>query len=84
MQITVDDIRRILAASAGASELKVSDADFADTTFEDLGYESLALMESAAAIESEYGVSLTDEAVFAAATPRELAEVVRSAVKAAA
>lgn len=77
--ITVDQMRRLIIACAGAPEVRVADADFADTTFEELGYESLALMESAAAIERDFGVSLSDEILFAAKTPRELTEVVLSA-----
>ncbi|MER6270883.1 acyl carrier protein [Streptomyces sp. 900105755] len=84
MNITVDEIRRVIVASAGASESGVSDADFADTTFDALGYESLALMETATAIESEFGVLIPDELLFEARTPRELAELVRSAKEAAA
>jgi len=79
MTITAEQMRRLIIACAGAPEQPVADAAFADTTFEDLGYESLALMESAAAIEREFGVSLSDEVLFAAKTPRELAEIVESA-----
>jgi act minimal PKS acyl carrier protein len=77
--ITVDGMRRLIIGCAGAPEVPVADADFADTAFEQLGYESLALMESAAAIERDYGVSLADEVLFAAKTPRELTAVVLSA-----
>lgn len=84
MNITVDEIRRIIIASAGAPEAGVVEADFADTSFDDLGYESLALMETASAIEREFGVSVPDELLFEARTPRDLAELVRSAKEAAA
>ncbi|MCZ4607405.1 actinorhodin polyketide synthase [Streptomyces sp. WAC 01325] len=84
MNITVEEIRRIIVASAGAPESGASDADFADTSFDELGYESLALMETASAIEREFGVSVPDDLLFEARTPRELAELVRSAKEAAA
>ena len=83
MNITVDEIRRIIIASAGAPEAAV-EADFADTSFDELGYESLALMETASAIEREFGVSVPDDLLFEARTPRDLAELVRSAKEAAA
>lgn len=83
MDITVDELRRILIANAGEPEVAVPAADFADTSFEDLGYESLALIESAAAIEREYGVVIPEDSVFLARTPRELAAAVRSAQEAA-
>ncbi|MER6283731.1 MULTISPECIES: acyl carrier protein [Streptomyces] len=84
MNITVDEIRRIIIASAGAPESASAEADFADTSFDELGYESLALMETASAIEREFGVSVPDELLFEARTPRDLAELVRSAKEAAA
>ncbi|GAA0740809.1 acyl carrier protein [Dactylosporangium roseum] len=84
MIVTVEDVRRILIACSGAPEVEVADADFADTSLEDLGYDSLALMESAATIEQEYGVRVSDETFAAAKTPRELTEIVESAAKAAA
>jgi act minimal PKS acyl carrier protein len=79
MDITVEEIRRILIADAGAPDTEVADGDFADTTFEDLGYESLALLEAAATIEREYRVLVPEETVFAARTPRELSVLLRSA-----
>ncbi len=80
MSVTVEDIRRILVACSGAPELEVPDVDFADTSLEDLGYDSLALMESAAAIEQEYGVKISDDTFGAAKTPRELTRIVESEI----
>ncbi|EIV93553.1 acyl carrier protein [Frankia sp. QA3] len=79
MNITIDEIRLILIASAGAPEVEVAENDFADTSFDDLGYESLALLESAATIERDYGVRIPDEPLIAAKTPRELAAIVQAA-----
>ncbi|WUH94333.1 acyl carrier protein [Streptomyces sp. NBC_00433] len=84
MTITVTEIWRIIIASAGAPEAGVGEVDFADISFDELGYESLALMETASAIEREFSVSVPDELLFEARTPRELAELVRSAKEAAA
>ena len=53
-----------------------SEADLADTPFEELGYDSLALLETAGRLEREYHVKLTDEMVGEARTPQRLADLV--------
>ncbi|WP_405137183.1 acyl carrier protein [Nocardia sp. NBC_01388] len=80
--ISFEDLRRILVSSAGAPEIEVGEGEFADTSFEDLGYESLALMESAAAIEREYGINVPDEELTQVKTPRELTDLVNATGKA--
>jgi act minimal PKS acyl carrier protein len=70
--MTLDDLRRILRECAGEEEGVDLDGDILDTEFELLGYDSLALLETAAQITHEYGVELDDDATTAARTPREL------------
>ncbi|MCT9079652.1 acyl carrier protein [Streptomyces fulvoviolaceus] len=60
-EFTLDDLRRILRASAGVDEQTDLDGDhFADTAFADLGYDSLALLELVNRIEREYGIQIPD------------------------
>jgi act minimal PKS acyl carrier protein len=73
---TLDDLRRILLAAAGQAEAGPVGPDTADTTFADLGYDSLALLETASKIEIELGVTLEDEAVAEAETPAQLVAMV--------
>lgn len=73
---TLDDLRRILLEGAGAAEGVDLDGDIIDVPFEDLGYESLAMLETSSRIEREYGVTLDEELVTDAATPRTLIEAV--------
>ncbi|REE96242.1 acyl carrier protein [Thermomonospora umbrina] len=73
-EIGIDDLRRVLVECAGI-EL---DADFSDRTFEELGYDSLALMETAARIKQDYGIDLPDDDVVAAETPVALLELANS------
>ncbi|WP_028476865.1 acyl carrier protein [Nocardia sp. CNY236] len=68
------DLRRVIRAAAG--EVEGLDGDIIDTPFEELGYESLALLETAGRIEREYGVKLEDSVLIDASTPRALLEVV--------
>lgn len=72
--MTLDDLRRILSESAG-SEGGQLDGDILDTTFTELGYDSLALLETTAVIQQEYGVEVPDKVV----TPRDLLDSVNGA-----
>ena len=77
-QFTLDDLKRILLAGAGADEAVDLDADILDTGFDQLGYESLALLETSSRIEREYGITLDDSTLTDAVTPRDLIEVVNA------
>jgi len=67
---TLDDLRRILREAAG--EVVELDGDILDTSFEDLGYESLALLETGVRICREFGVELDDATLIDIETPRDL------------
>lgn len=73
---TLDDLRRILLESAGAEEGIDLYGDIADSEFEALGYESLALLETGGRIEREFGVSLDDVNLSDIITPRALVTAV--------
>ncbi|MGW7514328.1 acyl carrier protein [Streptomyces sp. NPDC054796] len=75
-EFTLDDLRRILREGAG--ETVDLDGDILDTGFEELGYESLALLETGGRIEREYGITLDDAALTDAVTPRALIEAVNA------
>ncbi|MFI1103532.1 MULTISPECIES: acyl carrier protein [Streptomyces] len=80
---TLDDLKRILLEAAGADEGVDLDGDILDTEFEVLGYESLALLETGGRIEREYGISLDDDALTDATTPRALIDVVNAQLSSA-
>ncbi|MFI9617258.1 acyl carrier protein [Streptomyces sp. NPDC052023] len=75
---TLDDLKRILLESAGADENIDLDGDILDTDFEELSYESLAILETCGRIERDYGISLDDGVVTEARTPRALLELVNA------
>ncbi|MGW1544517.1 phosphopantetheine-binding protein [Streptomyces sp. NPDC002309] len=75
---TLDDLKRILLESAGADESVDLDGDILDTDFEELSYESLAILETCGRIERDYAISLDDGVVTEARTPRALLEVVNA------
>ncbi|MGW0702217.1 acyl carrier protein [Streptomyces sp. NPDC002867] len=74
--LTVDDLKRILREGAGVDESVDLDGDILDTDFESLGYESLAMLEISSRIERELGVTLDDDTLTEATTPRALIEAV--------
>ncbi|WP_416531771.1 acyl carrier protein [Streptomyces coelicoflavus] len=75
---TLDDLRRVLLEAAGADENVDLDGDILDTDFEELSYESLAILETCGRIEREYGISLDDSVVTEAKTPRALLSLVNT------
>nr|AAG30201.1 acyl carrier protein [Streptomyces sp. R1128] len=82
--MTIDDLRRILTECAGEDESVDLGGDILDTPFTELGYDSLALMETAARIEQEFGVAIPDDEFAELATPRAVLAAVSTAVSAAA
>ncbi len=73
---TLDDLKRILVEVAGADENMGPDAEILDLGFEQLGYESLALLETGGRIERDYDITLADDALTAEVTPREFVDTV--------
>ena len=83
-EFTVNDLRRILRERAGVDEGVDLDGEILDQAFEELGYESLALLEASGLIEREYGILLADGALAEATTPRALIEMVNAELAATA
>ncbi|MER5208665.1 acyl carrier protein [Streptomyces sp. NPDC002825] len=75
-EFTLEDLKRILLEGAGADEGVDLDGDILDTQFEQLGYESLALLETGSRIEREYEITLDDSVLTDADTPRALISAV--------
>ncbi|MFF7978889.1 acyl carrier protein [Streptomyces sp. NPDC007901] len=79
---TLDDLRRILLESAGSEEGVDLYGDIEDSEFEELGYESLALLETGGRIEREFGISLDDVNLSDITTPRALVAAVNELLSA--
>ncbi|MCG5218885.1 phosphopantetheine-binding protein [Streptosporangium soli] len=69
-EVTLDDLRRILRDCAGQDESVDLDGDIADLLFAEIGYDSLAMLETVSRVEREFGTSIPDEAVQEMVTPR--------------
>jgi act minimal PKS acyl carrier protein len=81
--MTIDDLRKILVACAGAADGAALDGDIRDVDFDELGYDSLALMETAARIKSDFGVTIPDERIAELRTPGEILDLVNTSAAAA-
>jgi minimal PKS acyl carrier protein len=77
--ITLEVLARTLLESAGADEHTELNSEVLDVEFEELGYDSLALLETAARLERDHGIELDDDAATSAKTPRELLDLANSA-----
>jgi acyl carrier protein len=71
-ELTLEHLRKILESSSGEAE----DFDWAstqalDTPFDEIGYDSLALLEVSARVQQMSGVKIPDDAVHEMKTPRK-------------
>ncbi|WP_225829254.1 acyl carrier protein [Streptomyces naphthomycinicus] len=71
-ELTVDSLRAILVEVAGQDESFDADTDIATMTFDELGYDSLALMELSATIEQRFGITIDEEELSSLSTPEAL------------
>lgn len=77
-EFSVDDLKRILHEAAGESEGADIDVSTLDTEFTELGYDSLARLETGSRIEREFGIKLEDTTLLDGATPRALLDAVNA------
>ena len=75
--LSIEDLRGILVGCAGGDELP---ADIADVSFEELGYDSLALMETAAVLKRDHGLVVPDDLITEARTPGELLRLINDRI----
>ncbi|MCO6008426.1 acyl carrier protein [Actinoallomurus purpureus] len=83
-QFTVTDLVRTMRAAAGEDDSIDLDGDILDLEFDELGYDSLAMMETASAVEREFGVELPEEDTAELTTPRAFVDFVNVRLAAAA
>ncbi|WP_433203657.1 acyl carrier protein [Nocardia sp. CA-107356] len=84
MTMTITELRRILVECAGGDDIAELDGDIATLDFEQLGYDSLALIETASRIQRDFGVMIPEEQLIDVKTPQELIDIVNSQLPGAA
>ena len=75
-KLTIEALHGILVACAGGDEASTIAGDISGMEFEELGYDSLALIETAARLKQEYGVTIPEEEITEVTTPGELLDIV--------
>ncbi|MDT3442573.1 MULTISPECIES: acyl carrier protein [unclassified Pseudofrankia] len=80
--MSIDDLRAILLACAGDDESAAGRGDFSDASFEELGYDSLVLIEMAATLKRDHGVSIPDDRLVVALTPHEMLDLINNRIEA--
>ena len=83
-ELTGTKLMDIMRECSGQGEEVAPGRDPLDISFADLGYDSLALLETASRVERTYGIQLAEEDVAGAETPRALLELVRRTLAGAA
>lgn len=68
----VRDLARLLRECGAADEAVILNEHVLDVPFTELGYDSLALLQTTGRIERDLGIMLSDDALSDAGTPRIL------------
>ncbi|MBF6354482.1 acyl carrier protein [Nocardia higoensis] len=77
--LTPDQLREAMIASAGEDESVTLDGDFVAKEFAELGFDSLALMETCAMLKRRFGIEIPDEILWELTTPEQLVAWVNGA-----
>ncbi|MFB7719004.1 MULTISPECIES: acyl carrier protein [unclassified Nocardia] len=77
-EFTRTDLNRLLRQGAGVDEAVDLDGDVLDTPFDELGYDSLALLELASRLKTEFGITIPDAELIEMKTPRIAVQVANS------
>lgn len=75
-KFTLERLRELMRSCAGVEESVDLDGDIADVEFEELGYDSLAVLEVASQVQREYGVPMPDECTQYMLTPRQAVDYI--------
>ena len=70
-ELTVEELKKIMRQCAGDDGGSAMDGDITDIRFDELGYDSLALLETAGHVQSEYGVMFAKDGLAEITTPGE-------------
>lgn len=65
----LNDLIKIMRECAGEDESVNLSGEIAEVNFEELGYDSLALMETASRVQRTYGLSLPEDELAEVCTP---------------
>jgi minimal PKS acyl carrier protein len=75
-KFTIDELRELMRSCAGVEEDIDLSSAIEDVEFEELGYDSLAVLEVASHVQRKYTVPMPDECVEYMKTPRLAVEYI--------
>lgn len=77
ISLTLENLKQLMQ-SCGVDEGTDLNGDIAESSFEELGYDSLALLDIIAQIENEYDLKLSEEDLDKMQTPGQLIDFVNN------
>lgn len=77
--MSIAELRDILV-KCGGGDAEALPGDIAEVPFEELGYDSLALIETAATLKRDYGVLIADDQLTELDTPAELLALINERI----
>ncbi|MGW0737582.1 acyl carrier protein [Streptomyces sp. NPDC002851] len=81
--LELSELKDLLRECAGVEEgVDLDDSDVLDVPFIELGYDSLAILQTTGRIERDYDVVLDEEALDEAETPRAYLDLINRALSA--
>ncbi|MFB8751089.1 acyl carrier protein [Streptomyces parvulus] len=81
-RLELNELTALLRTCAGEGEGIDLNGDVLDTPFVDLGYDSLALLQVTGIVERDHDITLDEEALDEAETPRQYLDLVNQALSA--
>ncbi|WP_433254681.1 acyl carrier protein [Streptosporangium sp. CA-135522] len=81
--LNLDELKQIMS-NCGVDEAVDLDGPILDTPFEELGYDSLAVLEIQGQLEQLYSVPFSDDALEQTKTPRQMLDFVNDLITAGA
>ncbi|MFI8952068.1 acyl carrier protein [Streptomyces sp. NPDC053750] len=81
-RLELSDLVTLLRECAGEEEWTDLDGDILDKPFLDLGYDSLAMLQTTGRIERDHGITFDEEAIDEAETPRQYLALVNELLSA--
>ncbi|SNT40078.1 acyl carrier protein [Rhodococcoides kyotonense] len=78
----LQELKVELQRAAGEDEAVDLDGDILETSFEDLGYDSLALLEVVGSISRGHGITIADDLFIEVETPRQFIDLVNTSIAA--
>lgn len=80
-ELTLTELIDVTKTYAGEAEEGALDDDIIDVLFENLGYDSVALLEVISQIKHQFGIDLSEESVGRLKTPRQVLDAVNAVIR---